>query len=140
IVSSIAKIPDQIKSTLFIRQSSTLLDMEERVLLAELNQIKLKQARKPSPPQKTETEETGATEEGKAESLKGKEWDSEKLMEREIVRILLNYGEEKVPWDEDEMPIAAWLLLNMSEIQFVDPPCQKIIAHYRQSIEKQEVP
>lgn len=140
IVSSIAKIPDQIKSTLFIRQSSTLLDMEERVLLAELNQIKLKQARKPSPPQKTETEETGAPEEGKTESLKGKEWDSEKLMEREIVRILLNYGEEKVPWDEDEMPIAAWLLLNMPEIQFVDPPCQKIIAHYRQSIEKQEVP
>lgn len=140
IVSSIAKIPDQIKSTLFIRQSSTLLDMEERVLLAELNQMKLKQARKPSPPQKTETEEAQTPEEGKAEKRKGKEWDSEKLMEREIIRILLNYGEEKVPWEEDEMPIAAWLLQNIPEIQFVDPPCQKIIAQYRESIEKYEVP
>lgn len=41
VVESIALIPDEIKVSLYIRRCSTLLDIEERALLTELNKIRI---------------------------------------------------------------------------------------------------
>src|SRR5690606_3470918 len=46
IVESIALIPDQIKASVFIRDCSVKLDIEERILIAELNKIRIQQSRK----------------------------------------------------------------------------------------------
>src|SRR5690606_30255477 len=46
IVESIALIPDQIKASVFIRECSQKLDIQERILIVELNKIKLEQSRK----------------------------------------------------------------------------------------------
>ena len=40
IVESIAKIPDEIKASVFIRECSHLLQVEERTLLSELNKMR----------------------------------------------------------------------------------------------------
>src|SRR5690606_16488686 len=45
VVESIALIPDEIKVSVFIQQCSHLLDIEERVLLTELNKIRLQKAK-----------------------------------------------------------------------------------------------
>src|SRR5690606_20788823 len=45
VVNSIALIPDEIKVSVYIRQCSGLLDIEERVLLSELNKIRLGKAK-----------------------------------------------------------------------------------------------
>src|SRR5690606_37276914 len=45
VVESIALIPDEIKVSLFIRQCSVLLDIEERALLTELNKIRIAKSR-----------------------------------------------------------------------------------------------
>src|SRR5690606_23960333 len=45
VVESIALIPDEIKVSVFIQQCSNLLDIEERVLLTELNKIRLQKAK-----------------------------------------------------------------------------------------------
>lgn len=45
VVQSIALIPDEIKVSVFIKQCSALLDMEERVLLTELNKMRLNKAK-----------------------------------------------------------------------------------------------
>lgn len=148
IVSSIAKVPDQIKSTLFIRQSSSLLDMEERVLLAELNKMKMQQARTQAARQQSEKpqkEEAEGAEKQEAYKTSSKEsllhdWDSEKLIEREIVRILLNYGSENASWEETDIPIAPWLLGSIEDISFVDPPSKEIVTCFRKDIKEYKIP
>lgn len=48
VVESIALIPDQIKASVFIRECSSLLDIEERILLHELNKIRIDNSRRKS--------------------------------------------------------------------------------------------
>src|ERR1700712_4691769 len=48
IVESIAKIPDSIKASVFIKECSHQLQIDERALLSELNKMKLGKARKDS--------------------------------------------------------------------------------------------
>ncbi|KKX49259.1 hypothetical protein L950_0216435 [Sphingobacterium sp. IITKGP-BTPF85] len=46
VVESIALIPDEIKVSVFIRECSNLLDIEERILLSELNKIRISKSKK----------------------------------------------------------------------------------------------
>src|SRR5471030_1887269 len=46
VVESIAKIPDSIKASVFIKECSYVLDIDERALLSELNKMRLAKARK----------------------------------------------------------------------------------------------
>jgi DNA primase len=46
VVESIAKIPDGIKASVFVRECSSLLQIEERVLISELNKIRLGKIKK----------------------------------------------------------------------------------------------
>ena len=47
-VESIAKIPDSIKASVFIKECSHLLQIDERALLSELNKMRLAKAKKDS--------------------------------------------------------------------------------------------
>src|SRR5690606_2705583 len=63
VVQSIALIPDEIKVSIYIKQCSSLLDMEERILLSELNKIRIEKAkareRKESQQQQQQQQEYG---------------------------------------------------------------------------------
>src|ERR1700744_506597 len=48
VVESIAKIPDSIKASVFTKESSQLLKIEERALLSELNKMRMAKAQKDS--------------------------------------------------------------------------------------------
>ena len=160
VVTSIALIPDELKVTLFIRQCSSLLDMEERILLAELNKIRLNKAKaqekkagqqKPSSsapgyPEEMPPADFFLTEEEKAEAgistaPASLQMTSELMQEREIVRILLNYGRELVTWEGDgDIPVAPYLLGSLEDISFEDPSCAKIIDEFKKQAERYEVP
>src|SRR5690606_12449960 len=112
VVASIALIPDAIKASVFIRECSALLEIEERLLIAELNKLRIAQAkksdRKPepampppdllAPPDQTDP---ALAEEGIS---------SDVMQEREIVRILLHYGSQPATWESNgEIPVAPLL-------------------------------
>lgn len=148
IVSSIALIPDQIKTSLFIRQCSTLLDIEERILLTELNKLKIDRSKKQF---KGKQESRTPNEQSQEERLlqqdinsrieqKHSEIDSEILIEREVIRILLNYGHEIAYWEEGEIPVAPLLLKSIEDINFVDPASAKIITHFRDKMKNFNIP
>lgn len=162
VVESIALIPDEIKVSVFIRQCSSLLDIEERVLLAELNKIRINRAKAqekkasgakavPSPMSVgpggdmpppdfflTEQERSDAgMPEGGAEQV----ITAEVLQEREIVRILLNYGRELVSWEGDgDIPVAPYLLASIEDLTFDDSASAKIVAIFKKQAERFEVP
>ncbi|MFB2118071.1 DNA primase [Parapedobacter sp. 2B3] len=141
VVESIALIPDAIKASVFIRECSVLLDIEERLLIAELNKLRIGHAKKADrkaeslPVQSTEEATPAATAEPATDGV-----SSDTLHEREIIRILLHYGSYPATWEEGEIPIAPLLLSGLSDVSFEDPTCLAIMDIYREFIDRGELP
>lgn len=158
VVQSIALIPDEIKVSVFIQRCSALLDMEERVLLTELNKIRLQKAKaqdkkdqQSARPQAMHPEMEGPpadffmTEEERSQvgdpTTSVQVITSEILQEREIVRILLNYGSELANWEGDgDVPIAPYLLSALDDVTFEDKACAHIVEVFKKKAEDFEVP
>ncbi len=156
VVESIALIPDEIKVSVYIRQCSSLLDIEERILLSELNKIRLNKARAKEkkesqqapdmpPPQGADDwfpAEMLAAMGAEAPSMEPVKVESaEQRMEKELVRILLNYGRELVVWEGDgDVPVAPYLLASLDDIEIVDPTCQIIVQEFCKQAENFQVP
>ncbi|RQP03858.1 MAG: hypothetical protein D1H97_21060 [Paracoccus sp. BP8] len=63
------------------------------------------------------------------------------MQEREIVRILLHYGDQPASWENHgEIPIAPLLLSGLNDVSFDDPTCLSVITIYREYIARNELP
>ncbi len=148
VVESIALIPDEIKVSVFIRECSGLLDIQERALIAELNKIRVEGRRKSgkqsvltpdSPPDLPPPELLLGDE--PAQPSTSDRIAPDILQEREIIRILLNYGDVVVDWESTEgIPIAPLLLNVLDDITFDDPTCLAIVETYKEHITRMELP
>lgn len=158
VVESIALIPDEIKVSVFLQQCSGLLDIDERILLTELNKIRLKkikahdrkeqQASKnlndPAPDElppadlfllDEERTKLQPSTEGPAVIT------ADVLQEREIVRVLLNYGGDLAEWEgQGDVPIAPFLLNALDDISFEDRASAFIVDIFKQKVEHFEIP
>ena len=147
IVESIAKIPDQIKASVFIRECSSLLQIEERILLIELNKMRAAKLKKG-------IQQSNARQERQVdmppENLFADDDEqlaqvtvatNDELQENEIVRLLLAFGHELVSWDKiDNMYIGSFIMQNLTDVTFENALCKKIIDHYRVEIENGQLP
>jgi len=151
IVESIAKIPDNIKASVFIRECSHLLQVEERILLNELNTMRAARFKKASSQQHQNTQfqqSSSYQPEQPPENLFDDSpqpaevsTNQEELQEQEIVRLLLAYGHELVNWDKiDNMFIGSFIIQNLSDVSFKHKVCKRIIASYRDEIENGQLP
>ena len=155
VVNSIALIPDEIKVSVYLQQCSSLLDIEERVLLSELNKIRIDKAksRKESAAPVNQPLLQGQDDFIPEELLAMMQAEgipigppptiitSEIRMERELVRVLLNYGNEMVTWEgNNEFPVAPYLLSSINDIEIVDPLCKIIVDEYITQAERFQVP
>lgn len=156
VVQSIALIPDEIKVSVYIKQCSGLLDIEERVLLTELNKIRLDKAKAKDRKEATQSAAASAPAldefipaemlaamqaEGIALPETPKQISSEILMERELVRVLLNYGRELVTWEGDgDIPVAPFLLASLEDVDLVDSACKLIVDEFKKQALDYQVP
>lgn len=135
VVESIAKIPDSIKASVFVRECSSLMQIDERSLITELNKLrqgKLKTPRHEEPVPLPPPDEMDFGAEPRV---------GEQLQEKEIVRLLLNYGHELVHWDGiTDTYIAPYVISNMADVSFDDPVCKTIVEEYAARIEQGELP
>ena len=98
IVQSIAKIPDLIQQELYIKRCATLLDVSENVLFNTLAQVINKQKKekktRPLQPQGSDFEvvKTPRTDDLTTQALPH--------LEKQLISILLYYGNEEVDFDE----------------------------------------
>lgn len=167
VLESISLIPDEIKISVFIRECSTLLDVEERALIVELNKLRRSAQKKAQGQQRQANNAAPSSPFGNdmppadlfagdgppaspqtAPEAKGFPAESDMLTdravlhEREIVRLLLNYGDMPATWlDADQQyPIAIVLLIDLQDIAFKDPVCKQIVDAYLDYTEKEELP
>ena len=117
IVTSISKIPDSIQREVYIQECSRIMEISERVLFSELAQLLKKEvsakAKKSRPqavpnqdPNQPPPEYFAEMEQAQMGVVKGgevafKKVDQLSILEREIIRILLLFGNEQVDFLEE---------------------------------------
>ncbi|MDX5339360.1 MAG: DNA primase [Cyclobacteriaceae bacterium] len=139
VVQSIGKIPDPIVRSVYTKEASGLLQIEEEILLGELNKTLLKHQRDHFQKTKEEREAEAALEE--LFPIKGPTISLDEvlgLQERETIRLLLNYGLEKL--GEEDMYLSQYLLTETEELEFKTPIYRKILFEYRSRLAKGEIP
>jgi DNA primase len=141
VVQSIAKIPDPIIRTIYVKESGRLLEIEEDIVLTELNKILLKSDRDAAFKAMREQEANAVDipfeellpvakpEVSKTQSLEDQE--------RETVRLLISYGFEKV---SDELHVCEYLLQEIAELNFETPVFQKILVRYKKALNEGILP
>lgn len=137
VVESIAKIPDAIKASVFLRECSSLLNMEERILISELNKMKISKSKKDNNPAPPEILEDGPP----ADLFEDKPIQTDEYQEREIIRVLLIYGHQLVNWDEmTDTYIGPYIITNLSDVSFNNTLFERIIKYYHDELEKGKLP
>ncbi len=140
IVESIAKIPDSIKASVFIRECSHELEIDERALLSELNKMRLSKARKEAQ-QNTRTIEPSdyLPPDELPQELPVKKEDSSQ--EREIVRLLLLYGNKMIDWDGiANTYIGPFMIAELTDVEFEHEASKKFVTHYAKEVENGILP
>ncbi len=136
IVESIAKIPDSIKASVFVKECSLLLQMDERSLLTELNKMRQAKAKKQDQPAYQPVLETPVTE-----NIPVKTVSAEDTQEKEIVRLLITYGNKMIDWDGiANTYIGPFMIAELSDVEFENPESKKVIKIYQQELESGRLP
>ena len=105
IVESIALIPEAIYRSVYVKECSRIMDVEEQILLNELNKIRSKkfnEKRNQNSSSNLPTEEYNYTEVAPVEEKKENAIADAEHQERDIIRILINYGNKQLFIDSDE--------------------------------------
>ena len=110
IVTSISKIPDGIQREVYVQECARIMDISERVLFSELAQLLNKEANTKSkkrnvdpnqpPPEYFHEQEQASMELVKGAGTSPEKIDQLNILEKEIIRILLLYGNEEVDFVE----------------------------------------
>ena len=150
IVESIALIPDAIYRSVYVKECGRIMDVDEQILLSELNKIRSKNfsEKKNQPFQQNENShiEELLVEEKKENAIADAEHQ-----ERDIIRLLINYGDKHVmvasendAGEEVELPVTvAYLLtheLQHDNIVLENLLYNSIYNEFIQHIEKNIIP
>jgi DNA primase len=141
IVESIAKIPDSIKASVFIKECSNILQIDERALLSELNKMRQAKAKKDSqqPNGRMSTPvDDYPVEDYPVVTEEPKETFSQ---EKEIVRLLLLYGNKMIDWDGiANTYIGPFMVAELNDVEFDYPVVKKFIELYSKEVENGVLP
>jgi DNA primase len=158
IISSIALIPDPITRNLYVRQCSSIMDMDEEVLMLELNRSRRKNwkekqrkadidaGREPSFVPDNEP----VIKRRSNQELKKRDAD---FQERDIIRLLMLYSEQHIEfdvWDDEEEKVIDREEVNVvdfvvteiieDEIGFENPLYANIFKEIAEMLEREEIP
>ncbi|SDE45952.1 DNA primase [Mucilaginibacter pineti] len=148
IVESIAKIPDSIKASVFIKECSYILQIDERALLSELN--KMRQAKAKKDGQQQQNQNSRYSQQPPPEEFdyysapdndEPKVSKDEHLQEKEIIRLLLLYGNKMIDWDGiANTYIGPFMIAELGDVTFEEEACKLFVELYRQEVENGVLP
>jgi len=149
IVGSITLIPDPIYRSVYIKECSTLMEVQEQVLLNALNrnlyQLNRRQAEQEAVKQEVEFPETQATRQVEPDQ------SSSEFQERDLIRLLLLYANYEILVDEEDadgqmspqrIPVSRYIIeeIYRDEMTFGNPVYQKIFDEFDRAVKNGEEP
>lgn len=138
IVTSISLIPDAIKRSVYIQETSQLLKMPEDVLVTELNKIVITERSKGEKAQTTSRQEPPTPDQlAAAFQPEPPEVATDltsvvQLQERESIRLLLNYAENNY----DEERVVDFMVAELEDVVFTNALYAEIYAHFRKGVQE----
>jgi DNA primase len=136
IVSSIGVIPDPIKRSVYLQETSRLLSISEAVLLTELNKL-LIQERDKKKQERPRTEEKQAVDifPDTPAATRTDITSMIQMQERETIRLLLNYAESEY----EEQRLMDFMLTELEDVEFTDPVLKEIYQIFREGADRREI-
>ncbi|HYG01313.1 MAG TPA: DNA primase [Chryseosolibacter sp.] len=137
IVTSISVIPDQIKRSVYIQETSHLLGMPEAVLFTELNKILIGERNKKTQ-DRIQENPAFQPDEPVQDVNEVPKTDLASLIhrqEREAIRLLLNYAETNY----EEQRLIDFMLTELEEVEFTDPVYNEIFIMVKHGAQRNEV-
>jgi DNA primase len=128
IVTSISLIPDAIKRSVYIQETSNLLRMPESVLVTELNKIVIGERKKREQDRAREETIVPAAD---IEAELAEKTDLEGIVqrqERESMRLLLNYAETHY----DDQRLVDFMLSELDDVAFTNPVYHEIFQGFKE--------
>ena len=152
IVKSISQIPDTIKRSLYIKDCSSLLDIEERILVNETNKMvsgKVANTVKISSFEKKQMDDINyippeALEQAAQAEMGGMASPSAatngaKKQEGDVIRVMLEFGTFIID-EEENQTVAEYALSELEDIKFDIPIYQKIFDIYKDRMKQKQIP
>ncbi len=156
VVSSISRIADPIKRSIYVQECSQLLQMEETLLVREINkhiQERLRQKARERPTgQEIETDFRNLREQNEKEVTGGKHEaqqiglrSPDEYQERDLIRILVCHGHKEVEIEVEDgqevFSLAEYIFQNIEDIRdnFDHPVYRKILDMYEEAFISGEV-
>ncbi|MEP2671471.1 MAG: DNA primase [Cyclobacteriaceae bacterium] len=137
IVTSIAIIPDPVKRSVYIQETSNLLKIGEAVLLTELNKILINERKKSDKERLRNTDESPQPSDPIADITEPTKTDTSSMVqyqEKETIRLLLNYADEAL----EDQKVSDFLFHELEDVVFVNPVFSKIFEGLKEGWEKGE--
>ena len=132
IVRSISKIPNSIKRSVFLKEASNLLDINEQALISEMNKLLIGKENKFSPTNNLIKEEK--KEDNKTIS------SAINFYERECVRMLVNYGTTDFEViGLDRKSFIDYFLNEIEDVEFENKNYLKIIEVFKREFKKDTI-
>lgn len=139
IVTSIAQIPDPVKRSVYIQETSTLLKIQESVLLSELNKVLINDRRKTEKDRFNNQQEPPLTGDMVQEIIAPVKIDAQgmvDLQERETIRLLLNFADKMV----DDNPLSDFFARELDDVTMTNPVYRQIYEAFKKGISQGAVP
>jgi DNA primase len=136
IVASISVIPDPIKRSVYIQETSVLLKIPESVLFTELNKMLIKDRDKKT--QEKIRDEHNQPVEPIIDQTQVSKTDINSMVqmqERETIRLLLNYAESQY----EEQRLIDFVLTELEDVEFTNPVFKEIYHAFRENADKKKV-
>ena len=138
VVQSIGKIPDAIIRSVYAKEASNLLGIEEDIVHAELNKTLIKTQKDQFQRAQEEKEADDRLEEILPTRTELSPEETLQLQEKETIRLLINYGGQKL--DQQELHFCHYLLEEIKQIEFQTPVYQRMLQAYRQQVAQGQLP
>lgn len=149
IVGSIALIPDPIYRSVYIKECSTLMEIQEQTLMNALNRLLYQRNRKLGEQEATK-QEVELPEMPASRQIDADQSGSE-FQERDLIRLMLIYSNHDLQIDEDmgngqvsvqKITVSQYIIeeIRRDEISFRNPIYQKIFDVFESVIQNGEVP
>jgi DNA primase len=130
IVTSISLIPDPVKRSVYIQETSNLLRISESVLLTELNKILVTERRKQARENLQDPIEVPTSVTMSEEKNVSSQIDMLAIIqnqEKETVRLLLNYADKHV--NENRLP--TYFVNELEDVEFTHPMYREIYYEFK---------
>lgn len=139
IVTSIAQIPDPVKRSVYIQETSSQLKIAEEVLLTELNKVIIHERKKTQTDKLRDRDEPPMPVDVIPEITTPVKIDAQgmvDLQERETIRLLLNFADKTV----DDNPLSDFFARELDDVTFSNITYRQIYEAFKKGVSKGSIP